>query len=226
MAHQCTACGRTFEDGSTAMLSGCPDCGGNTFQYFKGEPPETTGTPPEPEIDAGVSGTVGETVGKARAAMTGLMGDDPTPRSDASPSSDGDDDILVADETPIPPDGTDDPTTDTTDATTDTPSDVETAPSPADASAESNAGATAEKTATEEGTATVSDTPDDPEDRPDLEELRAELNDQFESIKILEPGQYELNLMELYEREEQIIALQEDGRYVIDVPGTGQFTGE
>ncbi|WP_394349008.1 OapC/ArvC family zinc-ribbon domain-containing protein [Natrialba swarupiae] len=55
-------------------------------------------------------------------------------------------------------------------------------------------------------------------DQPSMEELRAELNEQFESIKILNPGQYELNLMELYNREEYIISLQEDGRYVIDVP--------
>lgn len=58
------------------------------------------------------------------------------------------------------------------------------------------------------------------EDRPDLEELRRELNDQFESIKIVEPGQYELNLMELYNREEYIIALREDGRYAIEAPET------
>jgi predicted nucleic acid-binding Zn-ribbon protein len=57
-----------------------------------------------------------------------------------------------------------------------------------------------------------------PEDRPDLAELREELNQQFESIRVLEPGHYELNLMELYDREEYIIALQEDGRYRIQVP--------
>ena len=55
-------------------------------------------------------------------------------------------------------------------------------------------------------------------DRPELDELRRELNEQFESIRIVAPGQYELNLMELYDREEHIIALQEDGRYVIQVP--------
>jgi predicted nucleic acid-binding Zn-ribbon protein len=58
------------------------------------------------------------------------------------------------------------------------------------------------------------------DDGDDVEALRRELNDQFESIKILEPGQYELNLMELYNREERIIALKEDGQYVIDVPDT------
>jgi predicted nucleic acid-binding Zn-ribbon protein len=62
--------------------------------------------------------------------------------------------------------------------------------------------------------------PESPEqtDRPDLSELRAELNQQFESIKVLEPGQYELNLMELFDREEYIIALQEDGKYTVQVP--------
>jgi predicted nucleic acid-binding Zn-ribbon protein len=52
----------------------------------------------------------------------------------------------------------------------------------------------------------------------DIDELREQLNDQFESIKIVEPGQYELNLMELYDRDEYIIALQENGRYVIQMP--------
>jgi predicted nucleic acid-binding Zn-ribbon protein len=203
MAHQCTACGRTFEDGSTAMLSGCPDCGGNTFQYFKGDPPETPGTPPEPEIEAGVSGTVGETVGKARAAVSGFVGAGPDSRGEASTPSDGDDDILVADETPVPQSRASEPATDAAEDT--------------DTTSDSDAAATAEDTTD----ATVG--PNSPGEEPSLDELRAELNDQFESIKILEPGQYELNLMELYEREEHIIALQEDGRYVIDVPGTGQF---
>ncbi|ELK46320.1 hypothetical protein D320_20774, partial [Haloferax sp. BAB-2207] len=58
------------------------------------------------------------------------------------------------------------------------------------------------------------------DERPDLDQLREELNDQFESIKIVNPGQYELNLMELYDRSEYIISLREDGRYVIEVPDT------
>ncbi|WP_396611157.1 Zn-ribbon containing protein [Haloferax sp. S1W] len=56
------------------------------------------------------------------------------------------------------------------------------------------------------------------DERPNLDQLREELNDQFESIKIVNPGQYELNLMELYDRDEYIISLREDGRYVIEVP--------
>ena len=68
-------------------------------------------------------------------------------------------------------------------------------------------------------TESTTDTPD-PSDESDMAALRRELDDQFESIKILEPGQYELNLMELYNREEYIIALREDGQYVIEVPET------
>lgn len=65
-----------------------------------------------------------------------------------------------------------------------------------------------------------------PEQSPDvdLDTLRQELNKQFEGIHIIEPGHYELNLMELYRREECIITLHEDGRYAIGVPGDGQFS--
>ncbi|MFW5900842.1 MAG: OapC/ArvC family zinc-ribbon domain-containing protein, partial [Halodesulfurarchaeum sp.] len=38
--------------------------------------------------------------------------------------------------------------------------------------------------------------------------------------RIVAPGEYELNLMELYDREEHIVALREDGKYVIEVPET------
>jgi hypothetical protein len=64
------------------------------------------------------------------------------------------------------------------------------------------------------------------DDRPGIEELREELNSQFESIKIVNPGQYELNLMELYDRQEYIISLQEDGRYVIEVPDSWRDADE
>jgi predicted nucleic acid-binding Zn-ribbon protein len=59
---------------------------------------------------------------------------------------------------------------------------------------------------------------EDPSEESSLDQLRKELNDQFESIRIVSPGQYELNLMELYDRDEYIISLREDGRYVIEVP--------
>lgn len=58
----------------------------------------------------------------------------------------------------------------------------------------------------------------------DLEELRYELNRQFEGIHIVAPGHYELNLMELYRREECIITLHEDGRYAIGTPKDMAFS--
>ncbi len=35
MPHQCLKCGRIFEEGSSQLLMGCPDCGGNRFFYTK-----------------------------------------------------------------------------------------------------------------------------------------------------------------------------------------------
>lgn len=56
------------------------------------------------------------------------------------------------------------------------------------------------------------------EKKEELEAIRRELTEQFGSVKILEPGQYELDLWEMYDRDEYIIALQDDGRYMIEVP--------
>ena len=37
MPHQCLKCGKIFEEGSTQLLKGCPDCDGNRF-FFTKEP--------------------------------------------------------------------------------------------------------------------------------------------------------------------------------------------
>ena len=37
MPHQCLKCGKIFEEGSSQLLKGCPDCGGNRF-FFTKEP--------------------------------------------------------------------------------------------------------------------------------------------------------------------------------------------
>ena len=193
MPHQCTNCGRGFADGSKEMLSGCPDCGGNKFQFQpdnvdSSTPPDAE--PPDPPEPQGNS--VARTVGKTAATVRDIVGsDEPAPQE---PSAEVEDsaqasargDVVSPDELPSNPQA---------DGDTEhrfQPVDSEPAPSPE---------------------------PDE-QDRPDLDELREELNDQFESIKVLEPGQYELNLMELYDREEYIVALQEDGRYSIQVPET------
>jgi len=35
MPHQCLQCGKVFKEGSTAILKGCPDCGGKKFFFTK-----------------------------------------------------------------------------------------------------------------------------------------------------------------------------------------------
>jgi predicted nucleic acid-binding Zn-ribbon protein len=207
MPHQCTNCARVFDDGSKEMLSGCPDCGGTKFQFHPSErevPSEPTAEPPEPPESPGTESSVAKTVGSAATAVRDLVGGDPGPpptedgaadpaaetasEEDAAQAS-ARTDVVGPDELPPAPERSYAPTTDPPSVASAAASDAEEAAEPA-----------AEP------------------DRPDLSELREELNDQFESIKVLEPGQYELNLMELYDRDEYIIALQEDGRYSIQVP--------
>lgn len=162
MPHACTGCDRSFPDGSTEMLSGCPSCGGNRFQF----------------IPAG---------------------------SSAPPDEQRDDQLIEADEEPIEPPAP-------------TPED------PAQAAARSSFVGRDELPATPSPQEEQSIEPDASqsanEGPADLGELKAELEDSFESIKIVDRGEYELNLMELYERPECIIELGENGRYAIHVPET------
>jgi hypothetical protein len=52
-----------------------------------------------------------------------------------------------------------------------------------------------------------------------VEEIKKELSGMgVESVKILAPGMYEINIEKLLERDEIVIALQEDGRYIIHLP--------
>lgn len=214
MPHQCTNCGRAFDDGSKEMLSGCPDCGGNKFQFHPADSdvpdePESSAEPPEPP---GPDSSVARTVGNAAATVRDIVGGDPAPPDDrASPS-------------PEPAGTTVERSQHEDAAQADARSEV-VSPDEIPAGSGWDPAGTGESTATSSGSgAPPADRDGDTEavDRPDLSELREELNEQFESIKVLNPGQYELNLMELYDREEYIIALQEDGRYSIQVPETWQ----
>ena len=45
-----------------------------------------------------------------------------------------------------------------------------------------------------------------------------EIGNRVESIRILAPGQYELNLESLLERKEIVMALKEDGTYIVHLP--------
>ncbi|GAB3314545.1 hypothetical protein EI982_12545 [Haloplanus rallus] len=220
MPHQCTNCERVFADGSKEMLSGCPDCGGNKFQFKPDSATETPTLGDEPGgggADAGTStGTTADTspapspspsAGESTSGGTVSADADPGAASDSTPAS--------ADDTAA---GTDD---DLIEAESD-PSALEEDTAQADArsdvvSPDELDDAASPPQSVDDAAHAVPPTSDE---SPGIEDLRAELNDQFESIKILEPGQYELNLMELYDRQECIISLQEDGHYVIEVADT------
>ncbi|MFC6719673.1 Zn-ribbon containing protein [Natrialbaceae archaeon GCM10025896] len=320
MPHQCTNCGRTFPDGSKEMLSGCPDCGGNKFQFAPSSTAssstssgsadsvssgqatsESTGssaaTPPNSRSDdrdrsstapsdsatrtgrpsdATESTRAGDSSDDARERSWPEHGRRPPERERSSSSTEFSewpdtarrpDDRSAAARTKAGSDSrsSESTTTDRTGANAENDSSgarAEIATSSEDpvddrtggeratsrsAGSDRPAAPTNAVTADSENSAqanaradvvsddelppahespALSDAP--PEhgrvvseptgEQPSLEDLREELNQQFESIKILSPGQYELNLMELYDRDEYIISLQEDGRYVIDVP--------
>lgn len=220
MPHQCTACGHAFPDGSKEMLSGCPNCGGNKFQYFAGEIPENPpeAEPPEPDSQ-GVSGTVGRAARTVRDFVESDTDETRTgPRSvrdgTTRPPSRSTNELRSEDpaETVSSDGSADDPTL----ASEDDGSEQQTSPTEAAAQTEARSDVVDEESLPEDVDGDVVATPSG--ERPDMATLREELNDQFESIRIVDKGQYELNLMELYDREEYIIALQENGRYVIEVP--------
>ncbi|VTT86804.1 A. fulgidus predicted coding region AF1183 [Halorubrum sp. DM2] len=211
MPHQCTTCGRTFPDGSKEMLSGCPDCGGNKFQF---KPAGATEDP-----------TAGDDAGSAGATA------DPSPPAPEDGAASTPDEH-AADQTPSeghtdPASGESADATRPDDAASDDPSpETDGTEQIADRSDEDTAQASARSEVVSpdeldrasrevEGAETP---PADEEPQSGIDALRDELNDQFESIRIVSPGQYELNLMELYDRQEYIISLQEDGRYVIEMP--------
>lgn len=298
MPHQCTACGYTFADGSKEMLGGCPDCGGNKFQFYP-EGTEVPDEPPDDDVppDSNEPGGTASTVGRAATRVRDFVSGDPddaapnadipdrSPRDDSrsepSPAADegatadashpadsSDPDTTTPDPDAPWPDSSDaadpirkggftddtddDPSVDedgiidadaraTADAVedaedraqsdarsgiaseseVDAAADPDTTPSPDERQSEPDPGreATADSSTGTAGPDADGRVVSEPSgEEADLAELREQLNDQFESIKILEPGQYELNLMELYDRDEYIIALQENGRYVIQVP--------
>jgi predicted nucleic acid-binding Zn-ribbon protein len=250
MPHQCTTCGRTFPDGSKEMLSGCPDCGGNKFQFKPAG--ETTDEQPAPKDQASGTGRQPATDSQSPAdshpdADGQPAADNPSATDSPSPAVD-DDPTSVEDPNPVAdasPSDSSQPEARTPDGQ---PSDGQPAnPNQSDSehvrerSHEDVAQASArsdvvspdeldrasrdvqhDSPASEPG----SDAADPDGPRPDIDDLRDELNEQFESIRIVSPGKYELNLMELYDRQEYIISLQEDGRYVIEMPDAWGISDE
>ncbi|HMB44779.1 MAG TPA: Zn-ribbon containing protein, partial [Candidatus Methanoperedens sp.] len=57
-----------------------------------------------------------------------------------------------------------------------------------------------------------------PELKNEPETETKEVGNRIESIRILSPGQYELNLESLLERKEIVMALKEDGTYIVNLP--------
>ncbi len=51
----------------------------------------------------------------------------------------------------------------------------------------------------------------------EIEEIKEQF-ERIESVRIIEPGRYELNIEKLFESGEVVIALQEDGKYAIHLP--------
>jgi predicted nucleic acid-binding Zn-ribbon protein len=213
MPHQCTDCGRAFDDGSKEMLSGCPDCGGTTFQFQPeggDDAVEPAADPPEPPTPAG-EGSVAHKVGQAATTVRDLVGSSSPPESESPPSTEPAE-AEVSTGGPVTT-GTEDDAQASARSELVSPDELPAATVPSRSPSPSSPG----DDAADPADGLAEDAPDR-QDRPDLDDLREELNDQFESIKVIEPGQYELNLMELYDREEYIIALQEDGKYTIQVP--------
>ena len=54
------------------------------------------------------------------------------------------------------------------------------------------------------------------------EKKKDEIGERVESVRILSPGQYELNLDSIMKRDEIVMALKEDGTYIVHLPSVFQ----
>jgi len=252
MPHQCTNCGHVFPDGSKEMLSGCPDCGGNKFQFKQGSVDDVTDGPDDPsDSQPATDRSADRPADRPVDRPVDRPADSPDTASAAAESTGETTTDEPSTPPPDPPSSSDPQTTDSPPTTIDPGStgtstdssgadagDAELMDSTPSQDGESPAQSTARSdivsddelpdaapsesqpptTDAPRNSEIDSDTPADEAASAGLDQLRQELNDQFESIRIVSPGQYELNLMELYDRNEYIISLREDGRYVIEVP--------
>ncbi len=64
----------------------------------------------------------------------------------------------------------------------------------------------------------IKDDPSELKTEPKVETEPKEIGNRIESIRILSPGQYELNLESLLARKEIVMALKEDGTYIVNLP--------
>ncbi len=185
----------------------------------------TTDSEAADDLSGSRGDTVSRTVGSAAATVRDLVGGSASPDAttarppdgDGASAEDVDDDIIVAQPDPG---GEDAAQADARSglATSEDVPEESTSDGADDGHSGSASLADPPTDAEPDGRSEVAEPDAETAKQPDISKLRKELNEQFESIRVVEPGQYELNLMELYDREEYIIALQEDGRYSIQVP--------
>ena len=63
MPHQCLKCGKIFEEGSSQLLKGCPECGGNRFFFTKDSLDETQRQKITEEVGKDINATILELMG-------------------------------------------------------------------------------------------------------------------------------------------------------------------
>lgn len=228
MPHVCTDCSYEFEDGSEEMFNGCPDCGGKKFQ-FKPDgdtdiDTEAIGATQGPNEPSGDKERTEPAKTEERAARPEGEGED-SAQSDARKSFADPDEIDqgAGDEeafTPWPSEKDE----------TDTEQDVADQNDSEDNLIEAPADPDVVKGVHNSSIGEPDDVePEDPfeqeaweqeqKEQQGVEELKEELNRQFGSIKVVSPGEYKVDLMGLFEGDQRIIALQEDGQYLVDVAG-------
>ena len=226
MPHECVSCGEVFDDGADEVFDGCPDCGATKFFYVKEvTEEETTEDTPSAKGETSPSSTPAESTAQTRARNQTHKPEVETEEDEKpDPWSQEVDEVSTM---------TDTATTQTheTDETTQKPETKTTDEDIVEAESEYEESFGGKLNDTEEPDEEKTEQPTPETDkltssggrryrRARPEEAKRRLMDQFETIRIVEPGSYELNLMNLYEEEEKIIALQEDGRYQVSLPST------
>ena len=69
----------------------------------------------------------------------------------------------------------------------------------------------------------IGNKPAPPEQKgPERKKEKEEIGDRVESVRILSPGSYELNLDSIMKRDEIVMALKEDGSYIVHLPSVFQ----
>ena len=236
MPHECVECGEVFDDGADEVFDGCPDCGATKFFYVK-EVAEDELEKDRLEEDAPpVEESEPASAPAESTAQTRARNETHIPEEETEEDEKADPWSEEVDEVSTKTDATTSETTTTTEAST-SPDTTETTTTQdtntsdddiveAESEYEKSFGGKLDDTDGE----TTSDEKPEPDKltssggrkfrRARPEEAKRRLMDQFETIRIVEPGSYELNLMNLYEEDEKIIALQEDGRYQVSLPST------